>query len=245
MNADNPIDLLFGGMEKLGVGSNAETLHVLSLLPKREFQVTVDAGCGAGRQTIVLAKQLGTLVHAIDCYEPFLTDLTVRSNEMRIGHLIETHCMDMKDIPRVFGHIDLLWSEGAAYNIGFSTALTTWATALRPSALAVVSELSWLREEAPEEVSEFWQSAYPAMQSTQQNIAVAESSGYKALMTYTLSREAWTEDFYDVLKPRARSLLAHADSSVTALANETLKEIEIFNCSAGSYGYVFYVLQRV
>lgn len=44
MNAHNPIDLLFGGMEKLGPGSNLHTLHVLRLLPKRKFGVIIDAG---------------------------------------------------------------------------------------------------------------------------------------------------------------------------------------------------------
>jgi hypothetical protein len=44
----NPIDLLFGGMEKLGPGGNAHTLNVLRLLPKQRFGVVVDAGCGTG-----------------------------------------------------------------------------------------------------------------------------------------------------------------------------------------------------
>jgi hypothetical protein len=34
MNEVNPIDLLFGGMEKLGPGSNSDTLKVLDMLPK-------------------------------------------------------------------------------------------------------------------------------------------------------------------------------------------------------------------
>lgn len=50
MSSSDPIDLLFGGLEKLGPGGNAETLHVLRLLPKEEFGLVVDAGCGVGRQ---------------------------------------------------------------------------------------------------------------------------------------------------------------------------------------------------
>ena len=76
MNTYDPIELLFGGMEKLGPGGNVHTLHVLSLIPKQQFSTIVDAGCGAGRQTMVLMKELGTLVHAVDSYEPFLNDLT-------------------------------------------------------------------------------------------------------------------------------------------------------------------------
>ena len=94
---------------------------------RREFGVIVDAGCGTGRQTLALAKELGTTIHAVDSYEPFLSDLARRAAEAGVEHLVQTHCMDMKDIPDIFPHIDLLWSEGAAYNIGFANALTLWA----------------------------------------------------------------------------------------------------------------------
>ncbi len=244
MNTNNPIDLIFGGMEKLSPGSNYHTLHVLRLLPQQKFNAIVDAGCGAGRQTMVLAKELGTVVHAVDSYESFLNDLMRRAKESRIEHLVQTHCMDMKDIPSVFPHIDLLWSEGAAYNIGFPNALTTWKSAIKEGGWAVVSELSWLREQVPNAVREFFLSGYPDMKSIQQNLAVAENAGYRVLTTYTIPKEAWVEGFYDVLEPRAKALIDHPDASVRDFAVAMIEEIDIFNCSEDSYGYVFYVLQR-
>ena len=152
--------------------------------------------------------------------------------------------MDMRDIPTAFPAIDLLWSEGAAYNIGFANALTTWAKAIRPNGFAVVSELCWLREQIPDPVREFFQSGYPEMRFVPQNISVAEETGYKIFNTYTLPQEAWVKDYYDVLEPRAKSLVNHSDVAVRDLAVETLKEIETFKISEGSYGYVFYVLER-
>ena len=244
MSPYNPIDLLFGGMEKLGPGSNVDTLNVLRHLPTQQFHVIVDAGCGTGRQTMVLAEELGTRVHAVDSYEPFLNDLMRRAKEARLEQLVQPHCMDMKNIPSAFPHIDLLWSEGAAYNIGFSEALAAWAPAMNKDGFAVVSELSWLREQVPQAVREFLRSGYPAMQSIQQNLALAENTGYRVLTTHTLPNEAWVEGYYDVLEPRATSLVDHPDASVRDFAVETIKEIEIFKCSADSYGYVFYVLQR-
>jgi trans-aconitate methyltransferase len=244
MNTYDPIGLLFGGMEKLGPGGNAQTLHVLRLLPKRQFRVVVDAGCGTGRQTLALAKELGTLVHAVDSYEPFLNDLVRRAREAKVEQLVQTHWMDMKAIPQVFQDIDLLWSEGAAYNIGFANALATWAAAVVPGGFAAISELSWLKEQAPDAVREFFRSGYPEMQLVQQNIAVAERAGYKVLTTYTLPRQAWVDGYYDVLAPRAKALLDHPDASVRDFAAETVREIEVFQCSDDSYGYVFYVLQR-
>jgi SAM-dependent methyltransferase len=240
----NPIDLLFGDMDKLSPGDDSLSLYVLRSLPEHRFEVVVDAGCGAGRQTFVLADELKTPVHAVDSYQPFLDRLNRRAQDKGLAQLVRTHCMDMKDIPTVFPKVDLLWAEGAAYNIGFANALATWAKAIRPDGFAVVSELCWLREKVPDPVREFFRSGYPEMQSVEQNLATAEESGYELFNTYTLPNETWVKDYYDVLEARAKSLVHHSDVSVRDFAVETLKEIETFRISEDSYGYVFYVLQR-
>ena len=245
MSDTDPINLLFGGMKKLGPGDNAHTLHVLRLLPRRDFRVIVDAGCGSGRQTLVLARALGTPVHAVDSHQPFLNDLVRRAEEEQIGELVQTHCMDMKDIPGIFSGIDLLWSEGAAYNIGFANALSVWAPAIVPDGFAVVSELSWLKQQAaPVVVRDFFRSGYPDMRSVQQNEQLAARAGFKLLGTHTLPREAWVEGYYDILAPRAKALLNHTTHSVKEFAAETIREIEVFEQADGSYGYVFFLLQR-
>lgn len=244
MNTPNPVDLLFAGMDKLSPGDDNLSLYVLQSLPEHRFEVVVDAGCGAGRQTFVLADELKTPIHAVDSYQPFLDRLTQRAKKKGFAQLVRTHCMDMKDIPTVFRSIDLLWAEGAAYNIGFANALVTWAQAIRPNGFAVVSELCWLRDKIPGAVREFFRSGYPEMQSVEQNIATAEEAGYKLFNTYTLPKEAWVKDYYDILEPRAKSLVNHSNVAVRDFAVETLKEIETFKIAEDSYGYVFYVLQR-
>jgi cyclopropane fatty-acyl-phospholipid synthase-like methyltransferase len=244
METCDPVDLLFGGMEKLGPGSNADTQHVLSLLPRSRFDLVVDAGCGSGRQTMVLARQLGTLIHAVDLHGPFLQQLEQRSRQQGIGHLVRSHRMDMQDIPEVFTGVDLLWCEGAAYNIGFGNALTTWAAALKPDGFAVVSELCWLDAQPSAAVQQFFQTAYPAMQSLDSNTLTATNSGYRVLGTHILSRAPWVEGYYQVLEPRAKLLLNHPDSAVRDSAQETVREIEVFQNSEETYGYVFYILQR-
>jgi len=152
--------------------------------------------------------------------------------------------MDMKDIPRIFPRIDLLWSEGAAYNIGFANALATWAPAINASGFAVVSELSWVRPQVPPVVREFFRTAYPDMQSVEANLAAAEDAGYHIIGTHTIPDEAWIEDYYELLEPRAKALLGHVDAAVRRMAGETIEEIDVFRQSEGSYAYVFYLLQK-
>jgi SAM-dependent methyltransferase len=244
MNTPSPIDLLFADMDKLSPGDDSLSLYVLRSLPEHRFDIVVDAGCGAGRQTFVLADELKAPIHAVDSYQPFLNRLRQRAKEKGLAQLVRTHCMHMQDIPSVFPTIDLLWAEGAAYNIGFANALTTWAKAIRPAGFAVVSELCWLRDKISDAVREFFRLGYPEMQSVEQNIATAEEAGYKLFNTYTLPREAWVKDYYDILESRAQSLANHSAVAVRDFAVETLKEIETFEIAEDSYGYVFYVLQR-
>jgi len=240
----DPINLLFGGMEKLGPGDEAHTLRALGLLPQKDFNLVVDVGCGSGRQTMALAKALGTLVHAVDLLEPFLEDLNRIAQEAGLGHLIQTHCLDMRDIAETFQDIDLLWSEGSAYNIGFGNALASWASSLRPGGFLVVSELSWIKEQVPEQVKAFFDSEYPDLQSAHRNTEVIENAGYKVLDTHTLPRESWVEGYYSILGPRAQALRDHEDASVRAFAEGMITEIDIFEKSEDSYGYIMFVLQR-
>jgi len=244
LTREHPIDLFFGGMEKFGPGSDIDTLNVLDLLPRRSRRLIVDAGCGWGRQTLALAGRLQVRVHGIDSYAPFLATLAQRAKERGIGHLVRVHCMDMGDIPMVFRGIDLLWSEGAAWHIGFSHALQTWHAALARHGFAVVSERSWLGGDIPAVVRRYFGRTYPEMQTVGDNRSAARDAGYSVLATYTLPAVAWMEGYYDVLEPRARELLGHPDRTVREYAAAMLEKIQIFGSSGGCWGYVFYVLRR-
>ncbi|MCL2346533.1 MAG: class I SAM-dependent methyltransferase [Desulfobulbus sp.] len=231
-------------MKKLGPGSDADTLKVLAMLPEDSFQVIVDAGCGIGRQTLALARRLNATVHAVDLSAAHLDCLAQRAKELGIGHLVQTHCMDMADIPATFAPIDLLWSECAAYHIGFANALKAWFPAIRAGGYAVVSELSWLRDDVPDEAREYLLASYPGIRDVDRNRAIAQAAGYQVVATHVLSKAAWIEDYYEKLAPLARSLLNHDEKPVRDFAAETLKGIWIFDCFGDSYGYVFYVLKK-
>lgn len=243
MSSSDPIDLLYGGMDQLGPGSDVETLRVLGLLPRRDFGLVVDAGCGTGRQTLVLARA-GLTVKAVDAHQPFLDRLMARARDANLEDRIETCCLDMALIPDRYRRIDLLWSEGAAYSIGFQNALSTWAPALSPGGLAVVSELSWLTDRPPAVAAEFFRTGYPEMRSVEANQAVVRQAGYRLLETHLLPPSGWVQGYYDQLKPRASALLDHPEPAVRQAAGEVLAEIDVFDASEGSYGYVFFVLER-
>lgn len=240
----DPIALLFGGLPKLSPGSDAETLRALKAIPQQDFDLVVDAGCGNGSQTLALARELQTVIHAVDVYQPFLDDLTSAAKAAGVEQFVRPQFLDMKDIPASYRQIDLLWSEGAAYNIGFANALRTWAPAVVDGGFVVVSELAWLTDDPPRAAQDFFGAAYPDMVTAAANTSIAQEAGYDVVTTFTLARESWIDGYYDVLGPRAQSLLEHPDESVRTYAAETVREVDVFDQCGDSYGYVFYVLRR-
>lgn len=244
MSGVDPIELIYGGLDQLGPGSDADTRLMLERLPGPVAGEVVDAGCGTGRQTLVLAETLSRTVHALDNHAPFLKDVERRAADAGLGGYVRTHCMDMADIPERFRDVGLLWSEGAAYSIGFDRALALWRKALRPGGMIVASEITWLESAAPAVVRAFWDLHYPAMRDVAANRAAAERAGFLVTGTHVLPRVAWMDGYYAPLEARSKTLLEHDDADVRALAAENLEEIEVFRRAGNSYSYVFYLLQK-
>ncbi len=238
-----PYALLFGGMRKLAPGDDTVTLELLDSLPRRDFTTIVDAGCGTGRSALVLARALGRTIHALDLFDGFLDELRGHATAAGLAPLVDARCMSMADIPDVFPHVDLLWSEGAAYSIGFDNALRTWRPALAPDGILVASELYWTREDVPDEAREFFAAEYPDIRSEADLRAAAEAAGYRILGTRALEDRFWREEFYDELLPRATALSAHEDENVARVARGMVREIEIYTRTNASYGYLFLILQ--
>jgi SAM-dependent methyltransferase len=245
-SAADPLQLLFHDLDKLGPGDDAETERLLGVLPEGAYRQVVDAGCGRGRQTLVLARALDTVVDAVDLHQPFLDDLERLASARGLADRVRTHCMDMASLGERFRDLDLIWSEGAAYAIGFATAMRQWAPVLRGGGCLVVSDCCWLGPQPPDPVRTFWEKAYPTMASLERNIGFARAAGLELLESSVLPDEAWTRGYYDRLEPRARELLESAgeDAAVRALAEGTLEEIAAHNAAGGSVGYVFFVLRR-
>ena len=64
--------------------------------------------------------------------------------------MVETIECDMGSLDWKPETIDLLWSEGAAYNLTFEGALKTWRSLMAANGIAVISEMSYFTSEVPE-----------------------------------------------------------------------------------------------
>ena len=57
-----------------------------------------------------------------------------------------THAADFSELPFPRESLDLIWSEGAIYTLGFAAGLAVWRPSLKERAFLAVAELTWLTD---------------------------------------------------------------------------------------------------
>ena len=197
-------------------------------------------------QTLCLARLLDSNVTAVDNHQPFLDRLDRDAKSAGLDARVTTVNASMDALPFGDESFDLIWSEGAIYIMGFDAGLQAWRRLLAPRGILVVSELSWLSENAPEEPKRFWDRSYPAMRNIAANVEAIAKAGYAPLSTYVLPKRAWFTHYYDPLELRIDELSAKYRNDATArgFLAEPREEIALFRKFGDVYGYVFYAMRR-
>lgn len=237
---------LHDGLEHLGPADASVSRAILAELPPLPVAPhIVDLGCGTGASALLLADWFGTSIKAVDLSAEFLRTLEALAASRGLVDRIETIQADMGALDWPEASVDLLWSEGAAYNLTFTGALQAWRPLLTPGGLAVISELSWFTDSPPEAARAFWDPRYPTLATEGDNCAQARAAGFDVLSTRRLSAEAWWRSYYDPLLARVASLKPTADPVMASALAETELETSIFRAHSDHYGYTFYVLRAI
>jgi len=237
---------LHRGLERQGPGDTAFSRQLLQKLAPMPANLRIaDLGCGSGAAALLLAEHYQCQVTAVDSCSVFIDELKLRARQAGLAHLITPLQADMAELGAALDWppacIDLLWSEGAAYNLGFERALSVWRPFLKDKGIAVVSEMSWFTDEAPQPAFDYWHAAYPTMGTESENIDRARRAGYQVLATQRLPSDVWWKNYYTPLRARIKQL--ELTPAMQAVVEETETEMELFEKFSDSYGYTFYILQ--
>ncbi|WP_338065351.1 class I SAM-dependent methyltransferase [Thiospirillum jenense] len=234
---------LHRGLKRQGPGDDEFSRHLLqelaAYLPVNPR--IADLGCGSGAASLLLANDYHSRVLAVDLSAEFIAELSTRAQAAGLADFITPINADMADLNWPNESIDLLWSEGAAYQLGFENALTRWRPLIRSGGIAVISEMSWFIDDAPPPAQTYWQTAYPTMANELDNMARAKRAGFHVLITRRLPSAAWWANYYEPLKIRIQQL--NSESSLAPVLRETEQEMALFAQYSDHYGYTFYVLQ--
>lgn len=234
---------LHAGLPRQAPGSVATTELLLRLAGPLPPQPSIlDIGCGPGSSTIRLAELTGGTVTAVDTHRPFLDEVLARAAAAGVSAQVEVLAAAMEELPVAVGGADVIWSEGAAYLMGFDAALHAWRECLAPGGVLVVTEAEYTVAHPSPGVRAFWEPGYPAMRTTAGNVAACLEAGWDLVALYRLPETDWRE-YYGPLAARIDEFAAQGvDDDLLAPARA---EIAVRRDYGGEYGYTAYVLRRV
>lgn len=232
-----------------GPGDDAQTALALRLtgLDATEPLRVADIGCGTGAATLALARLLPQAhITAVDFLPPFLAQLRQRAEAADVSGRISTLEASMDALPFADGPFDLLWSEGAIYNMGFENGVKRWRRFLRPGGVLVASELTWTTHTRPPELQAHWEREYPEVGTASDKIGVLERNGYSPLGCFVLPEACWLDHYYRPLRAGFSDFLSRHGHSVEALAvvAEHEQEIALYETYKAFFGYGVYIAQR-
>jgi len=234
--------------ERQGPGSKSDTLKALEFLnlPSDQNLKVADIGCGSGGQTILLAKNLNGQVTAVDLFAEFLNGLNEKSQKLGLTDKIVTLEKSMDDLPFNKGEFDLIWSEGAIYNIGFENGLKKWKDYLKVGGYLAVSEITWITQTRPKEIEEFWTAEYPEVDTASNKIKQLENNGYSLVGYFYLSQDSWIETYYKPMQARFDKFLKRNNNSDLArkVVEDNQAEIDLYLKFKDYYSYGFYIARK-
>jgi serine/threonine-protein kinase HipA len=236
---------LYGRLPRAGPGDAASTRRALEVVRREhEPRLVLDAGCGPGAHTLVLAEALpAARILAVDLLEWMVDRAQASIRQAGLTDRVRVEARDMLDCGLAPGTVDLVWCEAAIYNVGVRSALETWRGLLTPDGHVVFSEASWSGAERPAAAREFWAREYPAMTDAAGVQAQLEAAGYRLLESFRLPDSAWWRPYYQPLLERVDELRPqHAgDPDAQALLDEAVREAELHREHAHAYEYRFFV----
>ena len=243
------IDLLvdfFSGLDRQGPGSSADTERAFAAtgFSTSDRIKAADIGCGTGGQTLVLSNLIEGEITAVDLFPEFLEKLSRRT----AGCKAEVRTLEgsMDSLPFKEETFDLIWSEGAVYNMGFRKGLEYWRRFLKPGASLAVSEITWTTETRPDEIEQFWSKEYPEISTADEKIRIIRESGYSPVDHFILPQSSWIDNYYSPMEKSFDGFLnRHSRSAEAAnLIDDLKKEIEQYDKYKKYYSYGFYIAKR-
>ena len=235
--------------KRQGPGGDAETRKAVDLAmidPSIPIKIA-DIGCGTGSSTILLASLLNAQITAVDFLPDFIEVLKVNAEKEGLTEKIDPLVCSMDNLQFNDEEYDVIWSEGAIYNMGFENGVKDWKRFLKTGGLLIVSEITWITNDRPFEVQKHWVNEYPEIDTASSKIDILERNGYSPVAYFVLPEHCWLDNYYRPMQDSFPEFLKRNGNSerAQAIVEAEKKEIALYEEYRAHYSYGVYVARKL
>ena len=236
---------VYGSLPRAGPGSDELTRRAFEMIPSLpEPPRILDVGCGPGMQTVELLRNCGGTVVALDFLPEMIDRVRAEADSAGVSERLEAVVQDMREMTFPESSFDVIWSEGAIYNLGFEAGLREFRRLVKPGGYVAVSEAVWLKPNPPSAAVEFWRD-YPEIDTVDAKLEVIEQVGFEVLGHFVFPASAWIDQYYEPMEKRIAEKEGDWNGipEAEAVLSEARNEISVFRHNSDYFGYAFFVMR--
>jgi hypothetical protein len=196
---------------------------------------------------MVLAQNTPGTITGVDVSPGYIAKLNDNARKLNLQSRVKGVVGSMDKLDFQSNELDVIWCEGAIYNIGFEKGMRYWNTFLKKGGFIAVSEATWFTDERPKEIFDFWTRAYPEIDTIPNKTAQMQKAGFVVAAAFILPESCWIDNFFNPGKTAQKKLLETHKGNTFAeeFVGYERRHAELYNKYKEYYGYVFYIGKKL
>jgi SAM-dependent methyltransferase len=239
---------LYESLPRQGPGNRECAARALALC--RDLPVApevLDLGCGVGGQTLHLAELTSGSIVALDIHAPSIDRLRAAVAKRGLAGRIRPLVGNMAETGLLPASFDLIWSEGALYNIGITNAVRLCGGLLRRGGYLAFTDAVWRTDSPPPEIKASFDADYPSMGRVPDVQAAIERGGLSLIEHFTIPDRAWWDDFYTPMESQIQEMRRKyaGDEEAVAVLDQLARETDMHRKYSRCYAYEFFIARKI
>lgn len=237
---------IFSGLKspKSGISNSImRAANQISEIPTQPEMLEI--GCGCDLLSLNLAQYFGGHICSVNSQKEYVNYL--QQEAIRLGYTDIIECINTDVFHLDFDEhkFNVIWSAGALSMFGFKRGISEWKKYLRSFGYMALNDISWLQNDQPKELLEFWKREYPAMDSVENNLQNIEANGYDIKDYFVISPDTWWNEYYEPLDNRIKNIrYQYIENEIAQEVFDYVQlEIDMYKKYSDYYGSAFYIMQ--